>query len=255
MIRVLAWPRSPSRMMSWPASTAFSSWGRTVSSKPEHPGDQRLAGGDPGGGVAADLVGHRQRRPPGLAQGPERGDVRRRRQAGGEVDGGGVGRAEGSGVVMRRAYAGRRRRGARRPGRERRRAGPRPGRLFRTVAPSGGMISGQPAHRPLGLRASGRVPPHGRRPATATHVAGHGPMREKSIDDVGGRIASTGRSVTPVVLGGARGGPDVPTLRTDRYWVQPVVTFVVLTVVRGLRQLGRLREQELLRRRRRCTAT
>ena len=36
-------------------------------------------------------------------------------------------------------------------------------------------------------------------------------------------------SVTPVVLGGARGGPDVPTLRTDRYWVQPVVTFAVLT--------------------------
>jgi hypothetical protein len=36
-------------------------------------------------------------------------------------------------------------------------------------------------------------------------------------------------SVTPVVLGGARGGPDVATLRTDRYWVQPVVTFVVLT--------------------------
>jgi len=36
-------------------------------------------------------------------------------------------------------------------------------------------------------------------------------------------------AVTPVVLGGARGGPDVPTLRNDRYWVQPVVTFVVLT--------------------------
>ncbi len=34
---------------------------------------------------------------------------------------------------------------------------------------------------------------------------------------------------TPVVLGGVRGGPDVPTLRTDRYWVQPVVTVVVLT--------------------------
>ena len=50
-------------------------------------------------------------------------------------------------------------------------------------------------------------------------------MREKSIDDVGGRITQ----YTPVVLGGARGGPDVPTLRTDRYWVQPVVTFVVLT--------------------------
>ena len=36
-------------------------------------------------------------------------------------------------------------------------------------------------------------------------------------------------TVTPVVLGGARGGPDVPTLRKDRYWVQPVVTVVVLT--------------------------
>jgi hypothetical protein len=35
--------------------------------------------------------------------------------------------------------------------------------------------------------------------------------------------------VTPVVLGGARGGPSVPTLRKDRYWVQPVVTVTVLT--------------------------
>lgn len=40
-------------------------------------------------------------------------------------------------------------------------------------------------------------------------------------------------TVTPVVLGGARGGPDVPTLRTDRYWVQPVVTFAVLTAFVG----------------------
>ncbi len=37
MIRVLAWPRSPSRITSWPASTAFSSWGSTVSSKPSTP--------------------------------------------------------------------------------------------------------------------------------------------------------------------------------------------------------------------------
>ena len=36
-------------------------------------------------------------------------------------------------------------------------------------------------------------------------------------------------TVTPVVLGGPRGGPDVPTLRKDRYWVQPVVTVTVLT--------------------------
>ena len=36
--RVFAWPRSPRRMMSWPARMAFSSWGTTVSSKPSTPG-------------------------------------------------------------------------------------------------------------------------------------------------------------------------------------------------------------------------
>ena len=36
--RVLAWPRSPRRMTSWPARMAFSSWGTTVSSKPSTPG-------------------------------------------------------------------------------------------------------------------------------------------------------------------------------------------------------------------------
>ncbi len=34
---------------------------------------------------------------------------------------------------------------------------------------------------------------------------------------------------TKVVLGGTRGGPDAPTLRTDRWWIQPVVTVSVLT--------------------------
>ncbi len=37
-------------------------------------------------------------------------------------------------------------------------------------------------------------------------------------------------TVTPVVIGGRRGGPDVPTLRQDRWWVQPLVTVTVLTV-------------------------
>jgi hypothetical protein len=32
IMRVFAWPRSPRKMTSCPASTAFSSWGRTVSS-------------------------------------------------------------------------------------------------------------------------------------------------------------------------------------------------------------------------------
>jgi len=39
--------------------------------------------------------------------------------------------------------------------------------------------------------------------------------------------------VTPVVLGGARGGPSVPTLRKDRWWIQPVVTVTVLTAFVG----------------------
>ena len=40
-------------------------------------------------------------------------------------------------------------------------------------------------------------------------------------------------AVTPVVLGGARGGPSVPTLRKDRWWIQPVVTVTVLTAFVG----------------------
>jgi hypothetical protein len=40
-------------------------------------------------------------------------------------------------------------------------------------------------------------------------------------------------TVTPVVLGGARGGPSVTTLRRDRWWVPPTVTVTVLTVVVG----------------------
>ena len=32
IMRVLAWPRSPRKTTSWPASRAFSSWGITVSS-------------------------------------------------------------------------------------------------------------------------------------------------------------------------------------------------------------------------------
>ena len=36
-MRVLAWPRSPRRMTSWPARRAFSSWGSTVSSNPRTP--------------------------------------------------------------------------------------------------------------------------------------------------------------------------------------------------------------------------
>jgi hypothetical protein len=37
-------------------------------------------------------------------------------------------------------------------------------------------------------------------------------------------------TLTPVVLGGVRGGPPVPTLRRDRWWIQPVITVSVLTL-------------------------
>ena len=37
-------------------------------------------------------------------------------------------------------------------------------------------------------------------------------------------------SSTKVVLGGTRGGPDEPTLRQDRWWVQPFVTATILMV-------------------------
>ena len=35
-------------------------------------------------------------------------------------------------------------------------------------------------------------------------------------------------TVTPVAIGAARGGPDLPTLRQDRWWLQPLVTGSVL---------------------------
>ena len=35
-------------------------------------------------------------------------------------------------------------------------------------------------------------------------------------------------TVTPVVLNGRRGGPDVPTLRQDRWWLQPLVSASIL---------------------------
>jgi len=40
---------------------------------------------------------------------------------------------------------------------------------------------------------------------------------------------STTETATKVVLGGTRGGPDVATLRQDRWWLQPVVTVSILT--------------------------
>ncbi len=36
-------------------------------------------------------------------------------------------------------------------------------------------------------------------------------------------------TVSPVTIGGTRGGPDQPTVRKDRWWLQPVVTATVLT--------------------------
>ncbi len=35
-------------------------------------------------------------------------------------------------------------------------------------------------------------------------------------------------TTTPVVIGAPRGGPDVPTLRKDGWWVEPVITASIL---------------------------
>jgi hypothetical protein len=48
------------------------------------------------------------------------------------------------------------------------------------------------------------------------------------IGDEGERVTAV-ESSTKVVLGGTRGGPDVATLREDRWWLQPVVTGSILT--------------------------
>jgi hypothetical protein len=44
-----------------------------------------------------------------------------------------------------------------------------------------------------------------------------------------GELVAAQAVATPVVIGDARGGPDLPTARKDRWWVQPVVTVSVLT--------------------------
>ena len=71
MMRVLAWPRSPRKMMSCPASRAFSSCGQDGVLVAEHAVDERLAGADPGGGVAPHLLLDRDWTPsPSRAAGP-----------------------------------------------------------------------------------------------------------------------------------------------------------------------------------------
>jgi hypothetical protein len=52
-------------------------------------------------------------------------------------------------------------------------------------------------------------------------------VQEESREDDGVTTVDS-VSVTPVEIGGARGGPDVPTLRTDRWWLQPAVTVTIL---------------------------
>ena len=37
-------------------------------------------------------------------------------------------------------------------------------------------------------------------------------------------------SSTKVVLGGTRGGPEEPTLRQDRWWLQPFIIVFILTI-------------------------
>ena len=74
--RVLPWPRSPSSTTSWPAISARSSCGMTVSSKPCRPGHGSRPSRERGEQVVADLVAQRLLLVPGgaeLADGGDRG--------------------------------------------------------------------------------------------------------------------------------------------------------------------------------------
>ena len=59
-------------------------------------------------------------------------------------------------------------------------------------------------------------------------MARHDPPGEGAEEE---RVTATleNPTPTPVAIGGARGGPDRPTLREDRWWVESVVTVTVLT--------------------------
>ena len=151
--------------------------------EPEHPGDQRLAGGDAGRGVAADLLGDGQRGPPGLAQRPQRVDVRRRRERDRQVDvcAGVVGAVRTGSEV----YGDEPTRGV--AAVERASRGRSGGRAAAVVVshhvPRGGMMQCLPACGPRVRRADGaRYAPGSVVLDSRYSLAEHGPTREKSFD-------------------------------------------------------------------------
>ena len=123
--------------------------------------------------------------------------------------------------------------------------GGRPGRTGFAPRAQGWNDDGLPARGPRVCARQGAVRPAVDGPGRPHNVAEHGPMRERALTTL--EDATVSPAVTPVVLGGARGGPDVATLR-DGPLLGPARRDVRRPhVVRGLRQLGRLRQQELLR--------
>ena len=75
-MRVLAWPRSPRKITSWPARSAFSSCGQDRVLVAEDPGNERLARGDARDRVAAHLFLDRDGLPARLAKLTEGGGAR-----------------------------------------------------------------------------------------------------------------------------------------------------------------------------------
>jgi hypothetical protein len=53
--------------------------------------------------------------------------------------------------------------------------------------------------------------------------------RSQGTEEVGVTTTVESATTTPVAIAGARGGPEQPTLRKDGWWVEPVVTVVILT--------------------------
>ena len=183
----------------------------------QDPVDQGLAGGDPGRRVAAQLLGDGDRLPPGrpqVAEGP--GQVVGR---GGDGEGSG-----GHGSSLCPAGAGR--------------------RLGSAGGNSASCVSTASVWNDEARPHSGPSGPSGARGLPARPLA----RRARETGKENGVTTVENATVTPVELGGTRGGPDVPTLRQDRWWVQPLVTRHRAHRLRRLLHVGRLREQELLRR-------
>ena len=222
-MRVLAWPRSPRRMTSCPASRAFSSWGRTVSSKPSTPsmrGCRRRCG-------AAAL-----RRISSWTGTDSHPEARRSPSVAGRSDGGSGGI---SGAHQRRAYA--------RPRR-------RPAVVAGLTARLGSWCAGVPRWKDDDRRSPGDVARHGFETTGRAGASGRVAARaDRTRRRMRGREHHTRgpEAGYPVATGRGAGRSRRQDAAAGPLVAQPGGHRGVPHVVRRLLDLGRLPERQLLR--------